>query len=241
AWDDGVNFIGLWYLLKAVAKRMMDNKTGGSIVFMTSIVGAKRGIYPGSGTYGATWGGIHELVRVGIDLPYDRHALIVEDKYHRCAALNLTNINDKNLVVTMDYILDETVWADFMSRFIPEVESNRELGFVNLRVRHLDDNNTRKNRWLESAELIGYTEGYRDLLGDQKIVGTKLSEKAFKEAALEVFQNRTDSSKWRRSFGITALMISEAARFVPFKDALAENFANGTEMLLATEGKGKYD
>ncbi|GKG28450.1 hypothetical protein Tco_0406777, partial [Tanacetum coccineum] len=69
------------------------------------------------------------------------------------------------------------------------------------------------------------------LLGDQKIVGTKLSEKAFKEAALEVFQNRADSPKWRHHFGITALMISEVARFVPFKDALAENFANGTEML----------
>nr|GEW12051.1 hypothetical protein CTI12_AA104990 [Tanacetum cinerariifolium] len=63
AWDDGVNFLALWYLLKVVAKRIRDNKTGGSIVFMTSIVGAKRGIYPGSGAYGATWGGIHELFR----------------------------------------------------------------------------------------------------------------------------------------------------------------------------------
>ncbi|GKC84156.1 mRNA-capping enzyme-like protein isoform X2 [Tanacetum coccineum] len=207
------------------------------------------------------------LDQVGIDLPYDRHAHIVEDKYHRCGALNLTNINDKNLVVTIDYILDETVWTDFMSRFIPEVESNRELGFVSLRVRHLDDmfswvfrkldvyliaaivggvvhelgdryySNTRKNRWLESTELTGYTESYRDLLGDQKIVGTKLSEKAFKEAALEVFQNRTDSSKWRRSFGITALMISEAARFVPFKDALAENFANGKSSLIVEKNR----
>ncbi|GJZ83901.1 mRNA-capping enzyme-like protein isoform X2 [Tanacetum coccineum] len=119
--------------------------------------------------------------------------------------------------------------------------SRRSWGVV---VHELGDryySNTRKNRWFESVELTGYTESYRDLLGDQKIVGTKLREKAFKEATLEVFLNRTDSSKWRRSFRITALMISEAARFDPFKDALAENFANGTEMLLATEGKGKYD
>ncbi|PWA53436.1 3-oxoacyl-[acyl-carrier-protein] synthase I, chloroplastic [Artemisia annua] len=33
---------------------MRDNKTGGSIVFMTSIVGAERGIYPGATAYCAT-------------------------------------------------------------------------------------------------------------------------------------------------------------------------------------------
>ncbi|GKB14995.1 glucose/ribitol dehydrogenase [Tanacetum coccineum] len=58
----GVNFMALQYLLKAVAERMRDNKTRGSIVFMTSIVDAERGIYPGAGAYGATLGG-HQLVR----------------------------------------------------------------------------------------------------------------------------------------------------------------------------------
>ncbi|GJU18750.1 hypothetical protein Tco_1146716 [Tanacetum coccineum] len=180
------------------------------------------------------------LDQVGIDLPYDRHAHIVEDKYHRCGALNLTNINDKNLVVTIDYILDETVLADFMSRFIPEVESNRELGFVSLRVRHLDDmfswvfrkldvyliaaivggvvhelgdryySNTRKNRWLESTELTGYTESYRDL---------------FVQDGDGVIDYRSQ-------------MIFRGVKFVPFKDALAENFANDTEMLLAASLMG---
>ncbi|XP_076905163.1 uncharacterized protein LOC143560840 [Bidens hawaiensis] len=58
-----INFMAPWYLMKAVAKRMRDNKTGGSIVFMTSIIGAERGIYPGAAAYGATLGGINQLVR----------------------------------------------------------------------------------------------------------------------------------------------------------------------------------
>ncbi|KAL7612273.1 uncharacterized protein LOC111888909 [Lactuca sativa] len=58
-----VNFMAPWYLMKAVAKRMRDNKSGGSIVFMTSIIGGERGIYPGAAAYGACLGGIHQLVR----------------------------------------------------------------------------------------------------------------------------------------------------------------------------------
>ncbi|KAJ9540337.1 hypothetical protein OSB04_026843 [Centaurea solstitialis] len=58
-----INFMAAWYLMKAVAKRMRDNKTGGSIIFMTSIIGAERGIYPGAAAYGACLGGIHQLVR----------------------------------------------------------------------------------------------------------------------------------------------------------------------------------
>ncbi|GJY40289.1 hypothetical protein Tco_0427559 [Tanacetum coccineum] len=141
------------------------------------------------------------LDQVGIDLPYDRHAHIVEDKYHRCAALNLTNINDKNLVVTIDYILDETVWADFMSRFIPEVESNRELGFVSLR--------------------------YERSLIEKALNGAALSFK------IDRFVQDGDGVIDYRS-----QMIFRGVKFVPFKDALAENFANGTEMLLAASLKG---
>lgn len=58
-----INFMAAWYLMKAVAKRMRDNKTGGSIVFMTSIIGAERGIYPGAAAYGACLGGVNQLVR----------------------------------------------------------------------------------------------------------------------------------------------------------------------------------
>ncbi|CAH1437805.1 unnamed protein product [Lactuca virosa] len=58
-----INFMAPWYLMKAVAKRMRDNKSGGSIVFMTSIIGGERGIYPGAAAYGACLGGIHQLVR----------------------------------------------------------------------------------------------------------------------------------------------------------------------------------
>ena len=50
--------------MKAVPKRMRDNKSRGSIVFMTSIIGGARGIYPGAAAYGACLGGIHQLVRV---------------------------------------------------------------------------------------------------------------------------------------------------------------------------------
>ncbi|GKA76864.1 zf-CCHC domain-containing protein [Tanacetum coccineum] len=120
--------------------------------------------------------------QVGIDLPYERHAHIVEDKYHRCATLNLTNINDKNHVVTMDYILDETVWADFMSLFISEVESNRELGFVNLRVRHLDD----KFSWV-SRKLDVYEEVIKK---DSETVKSK--RKQSRSIALKAIKDSSD-------------------------------------------------
>ncbi|GJU50802.1 hypothetical protein Tco_1220357 [Tanacetum coccineum] len=42
-------------------------------------------------------------------------------------------------------------------------------------------------------------------------------------------------------FPVYFFMLSEPARFVPFKDVLAEKFIDGTEMFLAAEGKGKYD
>ncbi|CAI9294946.1 unnamed protein product [Lactuca saligna] len=51
------------YMMKAVAKRMRDNKSGGSIVFKNSIIDGERGIYPGAAAYGACLGGLHQLVR----------------------------------------------------------------------------------------------------------------------------------------------------------------------------------
>jgi NAD(P)-dependent dehydrogenase (short-subunit alcohol dehydrogenase family) len=59
-----INFMAPWFLLKAVGKRMRDYKSGGSIVFMTSIIGAERGIYPGAAAYGSCMAGMQQLVRV---------------------------------------------------------------------------------------------------------------------------------------------------------------------------------
>ncbi|KAF2312985.1 hypothetical protein GH714_003024 [Hevea brasiliensis] len=59
-----INFMAPWFLLKAVGRRMRDNKLGGSIVFVTSIIGAERGIYPGAAAYGSCSAGIQQLVRV---------------------------------------------------------------------------------------------------------------------------------------------------------------------------------
>ncbi|CAN1154057.1 Levodione reductase [Linum perenne] len=58
-----INFMAPWYLLKAVGSRMHDHETGGSIVFLTSLIGAERGIYPGAAAYGSCSAGIQQLVR----------------------------------------------------------------------------------------------------------------------------------------------------------------------------------
>ncbi|XP_051141215.1 uncharacterized protein LOC127258423 [Andrographis paniculata] len=57
------NFMAPWYLLKAVGKTMRDQKSGGSIVFLTSIIGAERGLYQGAAAYGSCLAGIQQLVR----------------------------------------------------------------------------------------------------------------------------------------------------------------------------------
>lgn len=59
-----INFMAGWYLLKCIGNRMRDGKSGGSIVFMTSIIGAERGIYQGAAAYGSCAAGIQQLVRV---------------------------------------------------------------------------------------------------------------------------------------------------------------------------------
>ncbi|GFP98996.1 levodione reductase [Phtheirospermum japonicum] len=57
------NFMSVWYLLKAVGKAMRDQKSGGSIVLLTSIIGAERGLYPGAAAYGSCLAGIQQLAR----------------------------------------------------------------------------------------------------------------------------------------------------------------------------------
>lgn len=59
-----VNFIAAWYLLQAVGRRMRDQKSGGSIVFLTSIIGAERGLYQGAAAHGSCLAGVQQLVRV---------------------------------------------------------------------------------------------------------------------------------------------------------------------------------
>ncbi|GMI67485.1 hypothetical protein like AT3G01980 [Hibiscus trionum] len=58
-----INFMAAWFLLKAVGRRMRDCKSGGSIVFMTTFLGAERGLYQGAAAYGSCMAGVLQLVR----------------------------------------------------------------------------------------------------------------------------------------------------------------------------------
>lgn len=59
-----INFMSPWFLLKAVGKKMRDYNSGGSIVFLTSIIGSERGLYQGAAAYGSCSAGIQQLVRL---------------------------------------------------------------------------------------------------------------------------------------------------------------------------------
>ena len=59
-----INFMASWYLLKAVGKRLKEQKSGGSIVFLSSIIGSERGLYQGAAAYGSCLAGVQQLVRV---------------------------------------------------------------------------------------------------------------------------------------------------------------------------------
>lgn len=52
------------FLLKAVSQRMRDFNTGGSIIFLTTIMGTERGLYPGAAAYASALAGVLQLVRV---------------------------------------------------------------------------------------------------------------------------------------------------------------------------------
>lgn len=58
-----INVMAPWFLLKAISKRMRDSKSGGSIVFLTTIMGGERGLYPRSAVYGSCMSAIEQLVR----------------------------------------------------------------------------------------------------------------------------------------------------------------------------------
>ncbi|GKE94319.1 hypothetical protein Tco_1579174, partial [Tanacetum coccineum] len=48
--------------------------------------------------------------------------------------MELTDIHDADRVMIMNYILDETNWADFMSDFVEEIKNNREVGIIKLQL-----------------------------------------------------------------------------------------------------------
>ncbi|KAJ4749008.1 NAD(P)-binding Rossmann-fold superfamily protein [Rhynchospora pubera] len=67
-----INVMAPWFLLKAVAKRMRDNSDSnpnsmsgwGSIVFLTQILGAERGLYPGYAAFGSSLASVQQLARL---------------------------------------------------------------------------------------------------------------------------------------------------------------------------------
>ena len=63
-----VNFMAVWYLVKAVGRRMCDQGKGGSIVFLTTINGAERGIYKGAAAFSSCLAGVNQLSRVSITI-----------------------------------------------------------------------------------------------------------------------------------------------------------------------------
>ncbi|GJZ74677.1 hypothetical protein Tco_0639142, partial [Tanacetum coccineum] len=157
---------------------------------------------------------------IGNPIPIPRH----EGSYYGYVAAELTDINDNDRVSIINYIFDETNWADFMSDFEGEIENNREVGFIKVPVRHLAD---RIFSWVFrklDVSLVAVEDGDGKVLYE---LGDRINP-------LAVIRNKGEPLKWKRSFGITSLMKS---RFVPFKDVLAEKFIDGTEMLLAAEGK----
>lgn len=86
------NVMTPWFLVKAIAKRLRDSESscGGSVVFLTQIIGAERGLYPGAAAYGTSLGAIHQLVRVSLLFKYCQlTSTIVLPSSLRAAALLL--------------------------------------------------------------------------------------------------------------------------------------------------------
>ncbi|GAB2283898.1 hypothetical protein Dimus_018382 [Dionaea muscipula] len=58
-----INFMAVWFLVKAIGRNMRDYGAGGSIILLSSIIGAERGLYPGSAAFGSCLAGVQQLVR----------------------------------------------------------------------------------------------------------------------------------------------------------------------------------
>ena len=61
-----------WCLMKAVGKKMRELKRGGSIIFMTTIMGAERGLYPGAASF---------IFFSGITMNNVRNPIIIDEQY----------------------------------------------------------------------------------------------------------------------------------------------------------------
>lgn len=91
-----INFMAAWFLLKAVGQRMRDFNVGGSIVFITSILGSERGIYPGAAAYASALAGVQQLVRVREHL---WHLLVLFD-------LSFCSTNEIVFVILSDHLFE---------------------------------------------------------------------------------------------------------------------------------------
>ncbi|XP_074275214.1 uncharacterized protein LOC141599174 isoform X2 [Silene latifolia] len=58
-----INFMAVWFLVKAVGRKMRDQGSGGSIVLLTSINGAERGLYKGAAASSSCFGGVNQLMK----------------------------------------------------------------------------------------------------------------------------------------------------------------------------------
>lgn len=58
-----INLMASWFLMKAVCRRMRDQKSGGSVIFLTTLIGAERGLYQGGAAYGSCLAGLQQLAR----------------------------------------------------------------------------------------------------------------------------------------------------------------------------------
>ncbi|CAM6124838.1 unnamed protein product [Calypogeia fissa] len=60
----GANVKEIWLVSKSVARKMQQGGRGGSLVFVTSISGTERGLYPGVSIYGTSTAAINHLTKV---------------------------------------------------------------------------------------------------------------------------------------------------------------------------------
>ncbi|KAK3412987.1 hypothetical protein EUGRSUZ_I01632 [Eucalyptus grandis] len=91
-----INFLSAWFLLKTVGVKMRDGRRGGSIVFLTSIIGSERGLYQGAAAYGSCSAGVQQLVRTSA-LDMGKHkirvnavarGLHIEDEYPKSVGMD---------------------------------------------------------------------------------------------------------------------------------------------------------
>ena len=63
-----VNFRSACLFSIAIGKRMREAGIGGSIIFVTSILGTERGLFPGTAVSGASIAAVNYLTRVKFSL-----------------------------------------------------------------------------------------------------------------------------------------------------------------------------